>query len=192
MLEKACAQCAQALGVLPFGLAEDARQIIHKGQGVVPEGVQLHRAAVARGHRAAVGLGVHPGKLGVGVARVQQAVLVHKDVHARTLAVAAHNGLERGPGMLAHPVQALGIFLEVALHGKGVPEGGVRRVVGVVAVLGKAVGRKAVFQAAGHLLQYAQAEFRAVAVKSQTGQGNQGVAAPSVEPVVPGQHRRTA
>ena len=94
--------------------------------------------------------------------------------------------------MLAHPVQALGIFLEVALHGKGVPEGGVRRVVGVVAVLGKAVGRKAVFQAAGHLLQHAQAEFRAVAVKSQTGQGNQGVAAPGVEPVVPGQHRRTA
>lgn len=74
-------------------------------------------------NRAAVYLGIHPGKLGVGIARMQQALGIHKDAHARPLAVALDDGFQGIPCMLPRPGQTIGNSGQHLLQGKGIPQG---------------------------------------------------------------------
>ena len=191
-LEKCRAHVAQNHVARQRFLAKARCKLIRKGQGIVPEGIDFNGAALPWRHGGIVGLRVHPGELGVGVACVQQAFGVHMNVQlsgpALACAVAGNNRLERGPGVFAHPGEMPGVHVKAALQRKGVPQGGVHGVVGVVALGRKHVGDEPVFDMPAHFGQNAQAKVRAASMKGQARQADERVAAPGVKPVVARQH----
>ncbi len=121
----------------------------------------------------------------MGVAGVQKALAIHKDAHARAAAIAVDDFLEGAPGVFARPAVTVGVFLQVALHGKGIPEGGIGRIIGcAVGMAAEDIGDQAVPHAVWHLRKHVQAKLFAPAIKGQARQGDKGVASPGVKPVI--------
>ena len=160
--------------------------MVGKGQGVVPQGADLHRLAVPRCDGPAVDHGVHPGELGLLVAHIEEAFLIGMDERHLSSGIGTEDLLDGGPAVLFHKVHALGIGLEQHLHGPDIPEGGVHRVVGMTAVGGKDVGDESVTHGGAHAGKDLLAQGLATGKKRQAGQGDHGVASPGAEPVVSG------
>ena len=185
-------QAGQERGLGRGGFAELGGQFLGKGEGVEPQGVELHGASMAGRDGNAVDGGVHPRELGLLAAYMQEAVFVGEDEHI-SIFIGHGAACEVADDILHHgPADALdeGHFLGAgdgeAVHGQQEPEGGVGGIVGHAAEVARAeeIGHEAVLHSPGYGAKYGLAFLHPAGFEGQAGQGDEGVAAPGAEPVV--------
>ena len=160
--------------------------------GVVPQGADFHGLTVARGHRATVGDGIHPCELGSGVPYGKEPLGVRR--HKRNLAAAIvfNDVLDDRPAPFTDQTLPIRQRLEHLLHGPDIPEGGVRRVVGVVAVGGEDVGDEPVPDGGTEAEQHVRALFGPSGIEGQAGQRDKRIPPPRSEPVVARRHGKAS
>jgi len=172
------------------GIAPDlGGEVRHRAEGVIPEGIDLHRLAPAGRDHPIPDLGVHPGELETGGARAEQAVFrVHADAEAGTLAIVVDDGFEGGKDPDQAPRLREGGG--VGAPGLQVPEGGVDAVVGRLAARpGEVVGQQALVQEPGEGLEDASCRGGTSRDQGQAGEGDHGVPTPVAEPGIAGHDR---
>ncbi len=162
-----------------------------QAQRVVPERVDLDGLAVARGGDDAFVLHIHPGQLRGLVAGANQTVgRIDADVEAGPLPVAFDDRLARRPENALVGVAVLRCR-QVRMRGVDEPEARIDRVVArLVRVVVEAVGNHSLADVTGKRAQHLSRRLVAAGGQEQSGQRDEGVAAPIAEPRIPRQNRR--
>ena len=153
-----------------------------KTQSVVPQGVDFHLTACARGHGLAVHDGIHPSEGFAFAAGVDEPVVEHLDIEERPFAVGVDDGTDGFAIFLPDFLLAMCVG-GILLHGTDEPQRRVHRVVGVVAAAAD-VREKAALQLFQHRVHDLLAELGLVEGQRESRQRDEGVAAPAAEPRV--------
>ena len=165
----------------------------HRTQGVHPQGIHLHRLAVAGGDGPVAGLGIHPGELGFPLPGAQQPIgRIHADSEPGAGHVVVKDRLQPGNQLPHQGVAAAG--RPVLRQGLEEPECGVHRVVrapvqGSVGPVGEAVGDQPVAEACREGAQDPLGPAAAARRQGEAPKADHRVAAPVVEPGVTGDQR---
>ena len=189
-LPERTAQKRDEIAVEERRFAEFRRQVAGEAEGVVPEGVDLHRISVPGRDGDLSHRGVHPGQGGPPVSGVEEAPPVHADSESRSVHERADDPFHDGPetfadqGLVARDPQKF-------LNGPEIPERTVHGVVGLGgAVRGEEIGQEAVPFVPADLRQDLDPFRDAAGGEAETGKGDQGVPSPAPEPGIAGDDGR--
>ena len=174
------------LGVVGTVAVEFVAEHFHDLERVVPEGVDLHRLAVARSHNPVVHTHVHPCDLILLAAAVNQPVGVHADGEIRAVFIGVNDLFEHREDLVPDEVEIflLAGVMQIAFHGVEVPEGAVHCVVHrlVAGGIREHIGDKPVLFVHRKGFEYLLAVLEAAGAERQTCQGDHGVPAPVGKP----------
>jgi hypothetical protein len=185
----------------PIGQGQPAARIgprepgeaLHGPQGVHPQGIDLHRLAMARGDGPVAGLGIHPGELGLPLPGGQQAIgRIHADPEPGADHMVLEDHLQPGEQLPHQGVAAAGG--PVFRQGLEEPQRGIHRVVGAliqgpVGPVREAVGDQPMADMGGEGAQDPLGRIAAPGHQGEPGQADHRVAPPVVEPGVTGDQR---
>ena len=160
--------------------------MVHDPERVIPERLDFDRFPGSQGDGLVPHLGVHPRERGAGLPRVDEAVQVHADMKTRPVLIMLDNIFHRRPEMIFDERKILGVA-DVVKRRDDIPKAGIHRVVfGLAGGVRKAVRDNPVTGIGGISFKNLSRLRDAPRDEEKSGQRNERVAPPILEPVIAG------